>query len=260
MKQITLAGIELDLQKSGDGPPLLYLHSEHYFHLQQSFIERLAEDWTVYLPRHPGFDGRQPPTDFRRIDDLTYLYLDLIDHLGVDEVTVLGSSFGGWIGLEMAVRDSSRMKALALIAPVGAKLGDRDERDFADLWTYSETDLAAALFGRQAPSFDDFSEEEMIATANDRQFVAYYGWKPYLHSPSLARWLHRISLPAQLIWGDKDGFVSPDYGRKLAGRIPGATLNVISGAGHYPQVELPDETLATFAAGPCGAGAGKQGE
>ena len=58
MEQISLTGIELDFDKSGNGPPLLYLHSEHYFHLQAPFIERLAEYWTVYVPRHPGFDGR----------------------------------------------------------------------------------------------------------------------------------------------------------------------------------------------------------
>jgi len=253
MKQINLSGIELDFDKTGNGPPLLYLHSEHYFHLQAPFIERLAEEWTVYVPRHPGFDGRQLPSEFRRIEDLTYLYLDLIDHIGLDEITLVGSSFGGWIALEMAVRNCSRLKALCLVSPVGAKLGDRVERDFADLWTYSEEDSAAALFAQKAPNFADFSADEMTATARDRQFVAYYGWKPYLHSLSLARWLHRISVPTQLIWGDKDGFVSPDYGKKLLALIPGAKLDILSNAGHYPQLELLDETVAAISTGPCGS-------
>ncbi|HAA91010.1 MAG TPA: alpha/beta hydrolase [Rhodospirillaceae bacterium] len=259
MEQIKLAGLELDFEKTGNGPPLLYLHSEHYFHLQAPFIERLAKQWTVYVPHHPGFDGRQPPSDFRRIEDLTYLYLDLIDHTGLEDITLLGSSFGGWIGLEMAVRNCSQLRAICLISPVGAKLGERDERDFADLWTFSETDSAALLFAEKAPNFDDFSADEMTATARDRQFVAYYAWKPYLHSLSLRRWLHRISVPTQLIWGDKDGFVSLEYGRKLAATIPGATLDVISNAGHYPQLEHTDETLAAFLAGPCADGAAKQG-
>ena len=101
MKQINMAGIELEIEKTGNGPALLYLHPEHHFHLQTPFIERLAEEWTVYVPHHPGFDGRHPPSDFRRIEDLTYLYLDLIEQHGLDGVTLLGSSFGGWIGLEM---------------------------------------------------------------------------------------------------------------------------------------------------------------
>jgi pimeloyl-ACP methyl ester carboxylesterase len=252
MEQISVAGIELDIGKTGNGPPLLYLHPEHHFHLQAPFIERLASDWTVYVPRHPGFDGRQPPADFRRVEDLSYLYLDLIEQEGLEDVTLLGSSFGGWVALEMAVRNAARLKALCLIATVGVKLGDRDERDFADLWTFSEAELATMLFAGKAPDYAGFSTDEMTAVGRDRQYAAFYGWKPYLHNPSLKRWLHRITVPTQLIWGDKDGYVSPDYGRKLAARIPGAALDVISGAGHYPQLERLDETIAAMQAGPCG--------
>ena len=252
MEQISLTGIKLDFDKTGNGPPLLYLHSEHYFHLQASFIKRLSENWTVYVPRHPGFDGRQPPPEFRRIDDLTYLYLDLIDNLALDEITLLGSSFGGWIALEIAVRNCSRLGALCLLSPVGAKLSDCAERDFADLWTFSEEDSAAALFAQKAPNFKDFNDDEMTATARDRQFVAYYGWKPYLHSLSLARWLHRISVPAHLIWGAGDGFTTPEYGKKLSKLIPDATLDILPNAGHYPQLEQLEKTIETILAGPCG--------
>lgn len=259
MERMGMAGIELEVEKTGNGPPLLYLHPEHYRHLQKPFVDRLATAWTVFVPHHPGFDGRDPPSDFRRVEDLTYLYLDLIEREGLDGVTLLGSSFGGWIALEMAVRNCTRLKGLCLIAPLGAKLGARGDRDFADLFALSEADAAAALFAGKAPDFGDFSADEMTATARDRQFLAYYGWKPYLHNPSLRRWLHRIAVPTQLIWGDKDGFVPPAYGRRLTELIPGATLDVISGSGHYPQLERLDETIATILAGPCGDGVAKQG-
>ena len=259
MERIAAAGIELEVEKIGSGPPLLYLHPEHYCHLQKPFIDRLASKWTVYVPHHPGFDGRTPPSDFRRVEDLTYLYLDLIERDGLDGITLLGSSFGGWIAMEMAVRTCTRLKGLCLLAPLGARLGTRSDRDFADLFALSETDAAAALFAEKAPDFSDFSADEMTATARDRQFVAYYGWKPYLHNPSLARWLHRIVVPTQLIWGDKDGFVPLSYGKQLAALIPGATLDVISGTGHYPQLERLDETIATILAGPCGNGSTMQG-
>ena len=259
MQRIHMAGIEFDVEKTGNGAPLLYLHPEHYLHLQKPFIERLATAWTVYVPHHPGFDGRELPCDFRRVEDLTYLYLDLIEREGLDGITLLGSSFGGWIALEMAVRNCTRLKGLCLIAPVGVKLSERGDRNFADLFALSEADAAAALFAGKAPDFDGFSADEMTATARDRQFLAYYGWKPYLHNPSLTRWLHRIAVPTQLIWGDKDGFVSLDHGRQLTELIPGAKLDVITGSGHYPQLEHLEETLASLLAGPCGNGITKQG-
>jgi pimeloyl-ACP methyl ester carboxylesterase len=162
MERIDLAGIELDVRTAGNGPPLLYLHPEHHLHLQTPFVERLATEWTVYVPHHPGFDGREPPSDFRRVEDLAYLYLDMIEHYGLDGVTLLGSSFGGWIALEMAVRNCTRLRGLCLLAPLGAKLGARDARDFADLFALSEVDAAAALFAEKTPDFIDFSADDIV--------------------------------------------------------------------------------------------------
>ena len=79
MDQINVAGIEMDLEVRGEGPPLLYLHPEHYAHLHAPFLSKLSEDREVYAARHPGFDGRRPPSDFRLVDDLAYLYLNLLD-------------------------------------------------------------------------------------------------------------------------------------------------------------------------------------
>ncbi len=256
MERIEVAGITLDVEVLGDGPPLLYLHPEHYRQLQEPFTAKLSAHWKVYAARHPGFDGRHPPTDFRRVDDLAYLYLDLLEQLGLESVVVLGASFGGWIGLEMAVRDSARLKALGLIAPLGVKLSGRDDRDFADLSALPDEDAARALFAGPPPDLGTFSVEELTEVARDRQYLAYFGWKPYLYNPSLARWLHRVTLPTHLLWGAGDGFVSPGYGERLAERIPGARLDILAGAGHYPQIECPDETVAALAAGPCAAKVG----
>lgn len=251
MERIDVAGIALDMEVLGSGPPLLYLHPEHYRWLHDNFVAELAKCWTVHAPHHPGFDGRQPPREFRRVDDLAYLYLDLIEQLGLNEVTLLGASFGGWLGLEMAVRDRSRLRALGLIAPMGAKLGGRGDRDFADLSALPDEDAARALFAGAPPDLGTFSVEELTAVARDRQYLAYYAWKPYLHNPSLARWLHRVALPAHLIWGAEDGFVTPEYGKRLAECIPGSHFDIVSGAGHYPQIERVDETVALLNAGPC---------
>lgn len=251
MEQFELAGVALEIDVLGAGPPLLYLHPEHYRQCHEPFVARLAESWTVYAPRHPGFDGRRPPADFRQVGDIAYLYLDLLERIGLDSTAVLGASFGGWIALEIAVRDPSRLAAIGLIAPLGVKLGGRDDRDFADLSALPDDEAAACLFAGAPPDLGTFSEEELVAVARDRQFLAYYGWKPYLHNPSLARWLHRVTVPVHLIWGAGDGFVAPALGEGLAERLPNVRLDILNGAGHYPQIESLDETVAALAAGPC---------
>lgn len=243
MQSIDVAGLTLDVEIHGSGQPLLYLHPEHFLHLNAPFIKKLSTHWRVFVPRHPGFDGRTPPTDFRTVSDIAYLYLDLLEAMDITTPLVVGSSFGGWIGLEMAVRHAARLRGLALLSPLGAKLSGREEREFADLFVMPTEDVQRCLFAGEAPNLDDFDDSTLTQYACDRQYVAYYAWKPYLHNPSLARWLHRITIPTQLVWGAGDGFVAPQYGERLAQQLTQCRLEMLDSAGHYPQLERTDDVV-----------------
>ena len=246
-KKINVSGIEIDLDILGEGPPLLYLHPEHYMHLHEPFIAKLAQYWKVFKPRHPGFDGRKPPKRFRCVGDLAYLYLDLIEQLELQQVVLLGASFGGWIGIEIAIRDTARLNSLILVSPLGVKLGSREETDIVDLSALPEKEAASALFASCPADLSSFNKAQLIEVARDQQFLAYYAWKPFLHNPSLAHWLHRIKVPVQLIWGEHDGYVRTDFGKRLLDCIPDARMNIIKGAGHYPQIEKLEETVSALA-------------
>jgi len=85
-----------------------------------------------------------------------------------------------------------------------------------------------------------------------REAFAVYGWKPYMHNPRLRRWLHRIDRPTLLLWGAQDGIVTPDYGEGWRREIPGARLDVVPAAGHFPHWEQPEafvECLSAFVDG-----------
>ena len=52
-----------------------------------------------------------------------------------------------------------------------------------------------------------------------------------------------------MIWGEEDGVVTIDYGRRYAEAIPGARFETIAGAGHHPELESPEafaEILGSF--------------
>ncbi|MDX2157264.1 MAG: alpha/beta hydrolase [Hyphomicrobiaceae bacterium] len=246
METLDVRGTPVEVHIVGSGPPLLYLHAEQFFDRAKPNLEALARTWRVIAPRHPGFGEAAMPADFRSVDDIAYLYHDLLDQLGLDNVTLVGASFGGWIALEMCVRNCARLSRLALISSLGVKFSGREERDFADIFYLNDTAAFSALFadpGRFAPSYETMSMSEVQAIARERQALAYYGWKPYLHNPILKRWLHRVSLPTLVLWGEADGFAKPEYGHKLASAIPAAELKLIPRAGHYPQIEQSEAVV-----------------
>jgi pimeloyl-ACP methyl ester carboxylesterase len=94
--------------------------------------------------------------------------------------------------------------------------------------------------GRTAPDYSRLDDDNALIVARDREATALYGWKPYMHNPGLRQWLHRVRVPALVIWGESDGIVSLDYGEKLCRALPDARFERVPEAGHYPQIERPD--------------------
>ena len=101
MAGIQIGRYSLDGSVNGAGPPLLFLHGGDYVAQNAAFLDRLARHWRVTAPRHPGFGHSERPEGFRTVHDLAYLYLDWLDDQPPGEVVVVGSSFGGWMALEM---------------------------------------------------------------------------------------------------------------------------------------------------------------
>jgi pimeloyl-ACP methyl ester carboxylesterase len=129
-----------------------------------------------------------------------------------------------------------------LIDALGVKFGGREERDIADIYALSEEELRRRTFfdpGAVVPDYSQLGDDVLAAVVHDRWATALYGWRPYMHDPGLLQWLHRVRAPSLVLWGDGDGIVTPEYGRKLAAALPDARFEVIARAGHYPQIEQP---------------------
>ena len=243
MERIQIGDVSLEMLTAGAGPPLLFLHGEDYFAQHREFLDKLARHWRVVVPRHPGFGNSERPDGFRTVDDLAYLYLDLLERQGFGKATLVGSSLGGWIALEICVRCCAAIDRLVLIDSLGVKFGGREDRDITDIYALPGDDLLRRAFfdpQRFAQDYSRLDDNEATAVARDRQAAALYCWRPYMHDPGLRQWLHRVRVPSLVIWGENDGIVASDYGRQLCRSLPDARFEPIPEAGHYPQIERPN--------------------
>ena len=251
-RTITIAGTGLDLVERGAGRPLLFLHAGEGLAPERPWLDLLATRYRVIAPWHPGW-GNSPLIDgMGVIDDLAYLYLDLAAALGLEDAVLVGAGFGGWIAAEMMVRSTARFSRLVLIDPLGVKFAGREERDIADMHAMPRAEYLQRTWADPAKGEVDFTrmpESELAAIVRGREAFALYGWKPYMHNPRLKRWLHRIDRPTLLLWGAEDRIVTPAYGENWRQTIPGARLELIANAGHFPHWEQPQafvEKLAAF--------------
>jgi pimeloyl-ACP methyl ester carboxylesterase len=254
-RMVTIAGAGLELVERGAGRPLLFLHAGEGLAPERPWLDLLARRYRVIAPSHPGW-GSSPLIDgMGSVDDLAYLYLDLANELGLEDAVLVGACFGGWVAAEIMVRSSARFSRLVLVDPLGVKFGGREERDIADMHALPREQYLKRCWADPAQGDVDFTqlpESELAAIVRGREAFALYGWKPYMHNPRLKRWLHRIDRPTLLLWGAEDRIVTPAYGEHWQQAIPGARLDLIAQAGHFPHWEQPQafvDKLAAFVDG-----------
>src|SRR5262249_11309369 len=66
---------------------------------------------------------------------------------------------------------------------------------------------------------------------------ARFGWQPRFFNPRLERWLHRVKVPTNIIWGDGDSIIPPAYAEAFTRLIPASPLTMLPNAGHQPHAE-----------------------
>ena len=238
---IEIDGCRLNLRRGGAGAPLLYLHGASGAPAVMPFMEKLATRFDVLVPEHPGFGLSDEPEWLENIHDLAYFYLDLLRALELKNVHVVGSSLGGWLALEMAVRDTSRIKSLVLVGPAGISVPGIQP---GDIFLWSPEQVVRNLFFDQKLAEQRLAEpmtpELLDIALKNRHTFARLGWEPRLHDPFLAKWLHRIDVPVKIVWGENDRVLPVEYAPEFQKLMPGASVEIVPRCGHLPQAEKPD--------------------
>jgi pimeloyl-ACP methyl ester carboxylesterase len=227
---------------------VLWLHGEEGFDPAAPYVDLMAAHARVLAPTHPGFGLAPEIDDVDSVDDLAYLYLDLLAERNLRDVVLVGCSLGGWIAAEIAVRCGHRLAGLVLVGALGIKVSDRETRDIPDLFALHPQEVTQLQYrdpGRFALDHAKLSDEQLTGIARTREATALYAWEPYFHNPKLRRRLRRITVPTLMLWGAEDRFVAADYyGAAYRDAIPGARLETIPDAGHFPHLEEPDALVA----------------
>ena len=118
----------------------------------------------------------------------------------------------------------------------------------ADFFTLSYEDfLRRAFHDPEHFRIDPASlpEQAQSAMAANRAALAIYTGHR-MSDPGLAERLRTLEIPTLILWGESDKVAEPEYGRAYAASIPLARFQIISGAGHLPQVEKSAETVAAI--------------
>ena len=216
-------GLDLELREAGKGSsPVLVLHGGPGPSSIATLIDHLAPRHRVVAPTHPGWDGTARPDDLDSVPALAASYLDLLGHLGLSDVTVIGTSFGGWVATQTVLDDrESRITRLVLLDAIGPVIpGLR----------------ITVPTGPPAPAPRGGPPAQPMAAMR-----AYAG--PAMADAGMLPRLATVTCPVLVLWGVDDTVVTPEFGRAYAAGFPHARFELIPGAGHLPLREEPERVF-----------------
>ena len=237
-------GLKLKVQQAGQGETLLFLHGAGGSNWSP-MLDVLAEKFHVIAPEHPGFGRSQIPPWMMGMGDLALFYLDFIVALKLDGVHLAGHSLGGWLTAEIAIRNTSRLKSVTLMAPAGIANPDAP---FGDIFLWTPEEAARAQFHDQALAEKRLAvKPDLDIVLQNKAAVARLAWSPRLENPQLQHWIHRINRPATLVWGKQDKVIPFACHQAWLSGISGVTLHAIDACGHASHNEKAKEAAAHIA-------------
>ncbi len=244
-------------QVDGDGPPLLLLNGGLMsLGAWEEYVSPLAHAYRVVRCDFRGqllSPGPPPPLEGHAHD-----LADLLDHLAIDAAHVMGTSFGGEVGLLFAALHPDRVRSLTAVTATDRV---RPEARTA-LQALIQACRAAAEGGDGGRVLDlliphtfspDYLETHADLVARRRRQIAALppawfeglaGLVASLDGLDLRPWLGRIRCSTLVVAAEKDLTFPVEEARALAAAIPGAWLELIPGAGHGLVIEAPERLIA----------------
>jgi pimeloyl-ACP methyl ester carboxylesterase len=235
---------------SGSGAPVLLLHSGVAdSRMWQSQLPALGHRFRVICPDLRGFgDSPLPPEPYADADDVA----ELLDHLGVADAAVVGSSMGGRVALEIATRHPDRVNSLVLLCPAYRGVPPSAA---AEAFDAAEDRLLRAgdLAGAVTLNVDTWLGPEATPAARDqltamqrRAFevqLAAERQDPLPVRRDVGVDPAKVAVPTVIVTGGLDLDHFQLVAEVLAEQIKGAELVRLPWASHLPSMERPDAVV-----------------
>lgn len=257
-RTVSVDGRSLFLKEWGDpdAPPALLIHGIPTNGLLWSDVApRLASAARVVAIDLLGY-GRSDPPDGRPVDIVAQseYVVRALDTLGIRSATVVGHDIGGGVAQILATRHPARVDRLGLVNSVcydswpipemKAIQGTSPlvERLPARLTMAGiERGLRRGFVHRErAELFLERFLEPFATPEGLDVFVEHARALDSKPTRDLAPLLPELAIPVAVVWGRHDPFQKPEYARRLASDIPGATLTWIEEASHFAPADAPE--------------------
>ena len=241
--------------KSGDGPDLVLAHgwpwSSFAWH---RLIPIFSRHFTVHWFDMPGY-GRSEMNDQQAtsLDVQGAVFAEMLEYWALEKPAVVAHDFGGAVSLRTHLLhevDYSKLVLMNVVAlsPWGSAFFDHVGRHidaFSGLPPHIHRAIVRAYI--EGALVNDLADDDLkslvapwLSDDGQKSFYNQFAQADDKYTDEIYGLLGAMRCPVSILWGEDDPWIPIDRGRTLADNMPGSNFAPIAGAGHLPQLELPE--------------------
>jgi len=234
--QIVISDILTSYKTYGDvgNPCLLILHGwQRSLSDWENIAEEISNKYYVILLDLPGFGGTSQP---KRTYG-TYGYADFVESfinkLELENITLMGHSFGGRIGIILGSK-SSLLKRLVLVDSAGTERPNSLYNLLLIIAKPMSKIFPKSIVGKVKQTFgskDYLRAGKMMETF--KKVIA----------EDLSHLLGNIKIPTLVIWGSADKVLDVNITKDFRDSISDCEVRIVWGAGHHPHIDNKDQFI-----------------
>ncbi len=223
----------------GEGEVLILLHGlMGALSNWDDVVAEFKKDYRVIIPLLPLYDLPLLTTGVKTLAKFVHKF---VKHKGLSNITVLGNSLGGHVGLIYTLNHPEEVKALVLTGSsglyenaFGGSFPRRESYDFIK-------EKVEFTFYDPATATKELVDE-VYQMVNDRiKVIKILAMAKSAIRHNMSKDIHNIKVPVCLIWGRNDKITPPDVANEFHQLLPNSELNWVDHCGHAPMMERPVE-------------------
>jgi pimeloyl-ACP methyl ester carboxylesterase len=259
-------GVKIHFKQVGMGRPVVFLHGfGTSLDTWRFVVETLEDEYRLVLLDLKGHGLSDRPRDeMYAAQDQARVVRGLIDYLGVENVVIVGHSFGAVVGLAAAL-DAQRDGSSGVIAALFLIAGSVDAENVPNVLRLLRTPilgwlslkLISASFRTRAMLKRAYHDDAKVTDSLVELYARYQSVPgtdyaliktaeqlvPVDISES-KRELARLEIPVINIWGEHDVIIPRAAAESVCQLVPRCEVVTVDGAGHMPQEESPKKVIA----------------
>ena len=250
----------------GEGPTVLLMHGNpDWSFLYRKIITALGSEIRCVAPDYPGFGLSVHPDGYRYTPaEHADVVLELVEHLDLTDMVVMGQDWGGPIGMDVASRSAERVKGLVMGNTWFWPSDDRTTKVFSKTmgssplqWMIKKQNFFVTVVMKRSLrvklSDMEFAHyTDVVPTPESREGIAVFPKEILGSHPWLGELEERGAetlrgKPASFVFGKKDPALASDATiARWRQEFPDAGCVELPDAGHYIQEDDPNACVAAI--------------